>query len=138
MHKVTVRQEIIDRVLARRGRYHWFDELDPRRTALVVIDVDSEYLQTRCLVGPEAPIERAELHRARRTATAPETEHHHFAAMLRQTHVAARDPVQREVRRFLTKKRIRRGRRRERARGQHRSAEDLPHSVQATHACALE
>jgi ureidoacrylate peracid hydrolase len=39
MHKVTIRQEIIDRVIARRGRYHWFEELDPRRTALVIIDM---------------------------------------------------------------------------------------------------
>ena len=29
MHNVTVRQEIVDRVLTRRGRYHWFDRLDP-------------------------------------------------------------------------------------------------------------
>jgi hypothetical protein len=37
MHQVGVRQEIVDRVLARRGRYHWFDRLDPQRTALLVI-----------------------------------------------------------------------------------------------------
>ena len=47
MHKVNVRQEIVDRVLARRGRYHWFDELDPRRTALVIIDMQD------CSVRPE-------------------------------------------------------------------------------------
>ena len=51
MHKVTVRQEIIDRVLARRGRYHWFDELDPRRTALVVIDMQELFC------APGAPAE---------------------------------------------------------------------------------
>ena len=39
MHNVTIRQEIVDRVLARRGRYHWFDRLEPKRTALVVIDM---------------------------------------------------------------------------------------------------
>src|ERR1700677_3746021 len=38
MHKVNVRQEIVDRVLARRGRYHWFDELDPRTPALVILN----------------------------------------------------------------------------------------------------
>ena len=43
MHKVGVRQEIIDRVLARRGRYHWFEELDPRRTALVIIDMQGVF-----------------------------------------------------------------------------------------------
>lgn len=51
MHKVTVRQEIVDRVLARRGRYHWFEELDPRRTALVVIDMQELFC------APDAPAE---------------------------------------------------------------------------------
>jgi ureidoacrylate peracid hydrolase len=51
MHKVTVRQEIIDRVLARRGRYHWFEELDPRRTALIVIDMQELFC------APGAPAE---------------------------------------------------------------------------------
>jgi ureidoacrylate peracid hydrolase len=37
MHQVGVRQKIVDRVLARRGCYHWFDRLDPQRTALLVI-----------------------------------------------------------------------------------------------------
>ena len=43
MHNVTIRQEIVDRVLARRGRYHWFDRLDPKRTALVVIDMQEMF-----------------------------------------------------------------------------------------------
>src|ERR1700694_2478658 len=43
MHAVTVRKEIVDRVLQRRGRYHLFDRLDPRRTALVVIDMQSAF-----------------------------------------------------------------------------------------------
>jgi ureidoacrylate peracid hydrolase len=43
MHKVSVRKEIIDRVLARRGRYHWFDELDPPRTALIIIDMQEMF-----------------------------------------------------------------------------------------------
>ncbi len=51
MHKVNVRQEIVDRVLARRGRYHWFDELDPRRTALVIIDMQELFC------APGAPAE---------------------------------------------------------------------------------
>lgn len=53
MHKVNVRQEIIDRVLARRGRYHWFEELDPRRTALVIIDMQELFC------APGAPAEVA-------------------------------------------------------------------------------
>src|SRR6185312_11699802 len=61
MHKVSVRQEIVDRVLARRGRYHWFDRLDPQRTALVVIDMQEmfcapgapgEVAQARGIVDP--------------------------------------------------------------------------------------
>jgi len=52
MHKVMVRQEIVDRVLARRGRYHWFDELNPRRTALVVIDMQELF----CAPGGAAEV----------------------------------------------------------------------------------
>lgn len=52
MHKVSVRQHIIDRVMARRGRYHWFDRLDPARTALVVIDMQSTF----CAPGGPAEV----------------------------------------------------------------------------------
>ena len=45
MHKVTIRQEIIDRVLARRGRHHLFDSLDPQRTALLVIDMQNMFCE---------------------------------------------------------------------------------------------
>ena len=51
MHSVTVRQEIVDRVLQRRGRYHLFDRLDPARTALVVIDMQTAFC------APGAPAE---------------------------------------------------------------------------------
>lgn len=57
MHKVSVRQHIIDRVMARRGRYHWFERLDPQRTALVVIDMQSTFCEPG---GPaEVPGSRA-------------------------------------------------------------------------------
>jgi ureidoacrylate peracid hydrolase len=52
MHKATVRQEIIDRVLARRGRYHWFEDIDPQRTALVVIDMQELF----CAPGGAAEV----------------------------------------------------------------------------------
>jgi ureidoacrylate peracid hydrolase len=52
MHAVTVRQEIVDRVLQRRGRYHLFDRLDARRTALVVIDMQSTF----CAPGGPAEV----------------------------------------------------------------------------------
>jgi ureidoacrylate peracid hydrolase len=51
VHRVEIRQEIIDRVLARRGRYHLFDRLDPRHTALVVIDMQTTFC------APSAPAE---------------------------------------------------------------------------------
>lgn len=51
MHDVTVRQEIIDRVLARRGRYHLYDTLDPSQTAFVVIDMQNMFCE------PGAPAE---------------------------------------------------------------------------------
>ncbi len=51
MHRVSVRPEIIARVLARRGRVDWFDRLDPARTALVVIDMQTAFC------APGAPAE---------------------------------------------------------------------------------
>jgi nicotinamidase-related amidase len=52
MHSVTVRQEIVDRVLQRRGRYHLFDRLDPKRTALIVIDMQTVF----CAPGSPAEV----------------------------------------------------------------------------------
>ena len=46
-----IRQEIIDRVLARRGRVHLFDRLQAKKTALLVIDMQNAF------VAPGAPIE---------------------------------------------------------------------------------
>ena len=51
MHEVAIRREIIERVLARRGRLHLFDRLDAKRTALLVIDMQNAF------VAPGAPIE---------------------------------------------------------------------------------
>jgi ureidoacrylate peracid hydrolase len=51
MHKVEIRREIVERVLARRGRLHLFDSLDPKRTVLLVIDMQNAF------VAPGAPIE---------------------------------------------------------------------------------
>ena len=45
MHQVSVRPEIIERVLARRGRYHLFDSLDPAETAFVVIDMQNMFCE---------------------------------------------------------------------------------------------
>lgn len=51
MHTVGIRQEIIDRVLARRGRRHLFDRFPPEETALVVIDMQPTF------VAPGSPAE---------------------------------------------------------------------------------
>jgi len=57
MHPVSIRPEIVARVLARRGRVDWFDRLDPARTALVVIDMQTAF----CAPGApaEVPLARA-------------------------------------------------------------------------------
>jgi len=57
MHPLGIRQEIIDRVMARRGRLHLFDHFDPATTALVVIDMQ----KTFCAEGApaEVPLSRA-------------------------------------------------------------------------------
>ena len=57
MHPVTIRPAIRERVLARRGRVHLFDRLDPARTALAVIDMQGTF----CAEGgpAEVPLSRA-------------------------------------------------------------------------------
>ena len=45
MHKVGVRQHIIDRVMARRNKYHWFTELKATTTALVIIDMQNTFCE---------------------------------------------------------------------------------------------
>lgn len=45
MHQVSIRQAIIDRLMARRGKVHWFERLDPKTTALVVIDMQSMFCE---------------------------------------------------------------------------------------------
>ena len=51
MHDVEIRQEVIDRVMARRGHFHLFDHLEPTKSALVVIDMQNTFLR------PGAPVE---------------------------------------------------------------------------------
>jgi ureidoacrylate peracid hydrolase len=52
VHQVSIRQEIVDRVIARRGRLHWFDTLDPRTTAFLAIDMQ----HTFCAPGSPAEV----------------------------------------------------------------------------------
>jgi ureidoacrylate peracid hydrolase len=44
MHKVAISQSVIDRVIARRGREHIFDDIDPAKTALVVVDMQNGFM----------------------------------------------------------------------------------------------
>ena len=51
MHKVGIRKEIIDRVLARRGRVHLFDRFVACETAMIIIDMQPTF------VAPGSPAE---------------------------------------------------------------------------------
>ena len=55
MHNVTIRQQIVDRVVARRGEIHWFTELDPRTSALVIVDMQNTF----CLPGAPGEVPEA-------------------------------------------------------------------------------
>ena len=57
MHKVSIRRQIIDRVLARRGDVHWFTHLDPKKTALLIVDMQNTF----CMPGApaEVPVARS-------------------------------------------------------------------------------
>ena len=46
-----IRHAIVQRVIARRGRLHLFESLEPKKTALVVIDMQNAF------VAPGAPME---------------------------------------------------------------------------------
>ncbi|MEW9922289.1 isochorismatase family protein [Marimonas sp. MJW-29] len=56
MHKVGIRPEIVDRVMARRGRLHIFNRIEAGRTASVVIDMQGTF----CAPGgpAEVPLSR--------------------------------------------------------------------------------
>ena len=45
MHKVDIPQEIIDACIRFRGRRYAFEHIEPRRTALVVIDMQNSWVQ---------------------------------------------------------------------------------------------
>jgi ureidoacrylate peracid hydrolase len=44
MHKIDIPQWAIDRVMERRGRLHVHDNLDPSKTALVVVDLQNAFM----------------------------------------------------------------------------------------------
>jgi ureidoacrylate peracid hydrolase len=51
MHQVTISDDIRERLVARRGRVHLFDEIDATRAAFVVIDMQKAFS------APGAPVE---------------------------------------------------------------------------------
>ncbi len=44
MHKLNIPQSVVDRVVARHGREHVHADLDPSRTALVVVDMQNAFM----------------------------------------------------------------------------------------------
>jgi ureidoacrylate peracid hydrolase len=44
MHKVDIPKSVIDRVIERRGREHVYDDLDPAKSALVVVDMQNAFM----------------------------------------------------------------------------------------------
>ena len=52
MHHIEIRQKIIDRVMARRGRVDLFEDIDPARSALIVIDMQNTF----CAEGSPAEV----------------------------------------------------------------------------------
>ena len=44
MHKIDIPQEVVDRVIRHRGRAHVYDEFDPARTALLVVDMQNAFM----------------------------------------------------------------------------------------------
>ncbi len=52
MHDIQIRQEVRDRLMARRGRINFFETMDPKRTALVVIDMQNTF----CAPGSPAEV----------------------------------------------------------------------------------
>ena len=44
MHKIAIPRSVVERVIARRGRELVYDNLDPRKTALVVVDMQNAFM----------------------------------------------------------------------------------------------
>ena len=51
MHRVEIGQDIVERLEARRGRYHLYDAIDPGKTAFLVVDMQNAFCK------PGAPAE---------------------------------------------------------------------------------
>jgi len=46
MHTLSISQSVVDRAIARRGREHIYEDLEPAKTALVVVDMQNAFMLT--------------------------------------------------------------------------------------------
>jgi ureidoacrylate peracid hydrolase len=58
MHTLAIPQSVIDRVVARRGKEHVYEDLDPTKTALVVVDLQNAFMMpgvahSECKMAPK-------------------------------------------------------------------------------------
>jgi len=58
MHKLAIPQFVIDRVVARRGKEHVYEDIDPTKTALVVVDLQNAFMMpgvahSECKMAPK-------------------------------------------------------------------------------------
>jgi ureidoacrylate peracid hydrolase len=44
MHRLAIPQSVIDRVIERRGREHVYDDVDPAKCALLVVDMQNAFM----------------------------------------------------------------------------------------------
>ena len=44
MHKISIPQSIVGQVIRSRGREHIYDDLDPKKTALLVVDMQNGFM----------------------------------------------------------------------------------------------
>lgn len=56
MHPIDLPQDIKDRVISRRGKLHLYEDLDPARTALIVIDMQNTFMEPGAMA--EVPLAR--------------------------------------------------------------------------------
>jgi ureidoacrylate peracid hydrolase len=68
MHPTALPHDIIERVRTRRGRLHPFDRLSPKRTALVVIDMQNAFCAPGAAI--EVPVARSVVPNITRLAAA--------------------------------------------------------------------
>jgi ureidoacrylate peracid hydrolase len=58
MHKLAIPQSVVDRVIARHGREHVHDDLDPKKTALIVVDMQNAFMLPGVAHAPCAMAEK--------------------------------------------------------------------------------